>query len=225
MAARGLFQALKQWRGRGLRLGKWWLGHGKNREGEAGRRPWARPGKVELLLGAMYNREREEWRHGKLELGHGKEGGRRKGAPVMGEKKGALLLPAAERRGEGESAMGDCEPGPEKVPRPWRRGARLLGCSPAMEKSREGRGQGESWGVGVLPRSFCSCAHEAEKEEDGALVVCCWRKKKRGRGHHAIAGRGEEGRCCWAPARGRRRARQPWEEESSCALNRERSCA
>ena len=32
---------------------------------EAGRRPWARPGKMELLLGAMYNREREEWRHGK----------------------------------------------------------------------------------------------------------------------------------------------------------------
>jgi hypothetical protein len=66
MAARGLFQALKQWRGRGLRLGKWWLGHDKNREGEAGRRPWAWPGKVELLLGAMYSREREEWRHGKL---------------------------------------------------------------------------------------------------------------------------------------------------------------
>jgi hypothetical protein len=53
--------------------GKWWLGHGKNREGEAGRRPWVRPGKMELLLGAMYNREREEWRHGKLELGQGKE--------------------------------------------------------------------------------------------------------------------------------------------------------
>jgi hypothetical protein len=61
-----LFQALKQWRGRGLRLRKWWLGHGKNREGEAGRRPWARPGKVELLLGAMYSREREEGGHGKL---------------------------------------------------------------------------------------------------------------------------------------------------------------
>jgi hypothetical protein len=73
MAARCLFQALKQWRGRGLRLGKWWLGHSKNREGEAGRRPWARAGKMELLLGAMYNREREEWRHGKLELGQGKE--------------------------------------------------------------------------------------------------------------------------------------------------------
>ena len=28
---------------------------------------------MELLLGAMYNREREEWRHGKLELGQGKE--------------------------------------------------------------------------------------------------------------------------------------------------------
>jgi hypothetical protein len=50
--------------------GEWWLGHGKNREGEAGRRPWARPGKVELLLGAMYSREREEGRHGKL--GHGR---------------------------------------------------------------------------------------------------------------------------------------------------------
>ena len=41
--------------------------------------------------------------------------GRGQGAPVMGEKKGALLLPAAERRGEGESAMGDCELGPEKA--------------------------------------------------------------------------------------------------------------
>jgi hypothetical protein len=33
----------------------------------------------------------------------------------MGEKKGALLFPAAERRREGESAMGDCELGPEKA--------------------------------------------------------------------------------------------------------------
>jgi hypothetical protein len=33
----------------------------------------------------------------------------------MGEKKGALLFPAAEHRREGESAMGDCEPGPEKA--------------------------------------------------------------------------------------------------------------
>ena len=42
---------------------------------EAGRRPWARPGKMELLLGAMYNREREEWRHGKR-LSAGKKSGR-----------------------------------------------------------------------------------------------------------------------------------------------------
>jgi hypothetical protein len=27
------------------------------------------------------------------------------------------------------------ELGPEEMPRPWRRAARLLGCSPAMEKS------------------------------------------------------------------------------------------
>jgi hypothetical protein len=69
---------------------------------------------------------------------------------------------------------------PKEVPRPWRRGARLLGCSPAMEKSREGRGQGESWGVGVLPRSFCSCAHEAEgggaaaMPREGALERKVW---------------------------------------------------
>jgi hypothetical protein len=37
--------------------------------GEAGRRPWARPGKVELLLGAMDSREREEGRHGAGEQG------------------------------------------------------------------------------------------------------------------------------------------------------------
>jgi hypothetical protein len=38
--------------------------------------------------------------------------------------------------------------------------AGLLLAPPRM--SREGRGQGKSRGVGVLPRSFCSCAHEAE---------------------------------------------------------------
>ena len=40
---------------------------------QGGARSRARSGKVELLPGAMYNREREEWRHGKLELGQGKE--------------------------------------------------------------------------------------------------------------------------------------------------------
>ena len=83
-----------------------------------------------------------------------------------------------------------------------------------MEWNREGRGQGESWGVGVLPRSFCSCAHEAEKEEDGALVVCCWRKKKRGRGAP---------RHCW-PRGGRALllgASQRWKKGSAAMGGRE----
>jgi hypothetical protein len=52
---------------------------------------------------------------GESTQGGGGAMGRGQGAPVMGEKKGALLFPAAERRGEGESAMGDCELGPEKA--------------------------------------------------------------------------------------------------------------
>jgi hypothetical protein len=44
-----------------------------------------------------------------------------------------------------------------------RAGPAMAGLLPAPPRmSREGRGQGESRGVGVLPRSFCSCAHEAE---------------------------------------------------------------
>jgi hypothetical protein len=49
---------------------------------KGGARSRARSGKVELLPGAMYNREREEGRHGKLGLGHGKGGGRRKGSQL-----------------------------------------------------------------------------------------------------------------------------------------------
>jgi hypothetical protein len=81
---------------------------------------------------------------------------------------------------------------------PWRREGSSMG-----DLLRHGTREGGRWGAGGLL---------LEEEEEG-------------QGHRAIAGRGEEGRCCWAPARGGRRARQPWEEESSCALNRERSCA
>jgi hypothetical protein len=128
MAARGLFQALKEWRGRGLWLGKRWLGHEKNREGEASRRPWAWPGKVELLLGVMYNREREEGRHGAGEigegLGHGEASARcplqgkwssrprsRKGRRLGGAAQGGMRAPLAlGRRRAWEPSMGAAAP-------------------------------------------------------------------------------------------------------------------
>jgi hypothetical protein len=54
------------------------------------------------------------WRHG-WERGRWTSCCSPEGGAGHGEKKGALLFPAAERRREGESAMGDCELGPEKA--------------------------------------------------------------------------------------------------------------
>jgi hypothetical protein len=188
----------------------------------------------------MENREGVAGGKGRAACGHG---GKKKGRHRGSFNSGALGCWAAHR---GQQRKADAvQKGRSKLlagarARPWerrgrRKGSRLvetgelgsmqMWSSPFGAVAGGVHGCWPSRGIGVLPRSFCSCAHEAEKEEDGALVVCCWRKKKRGRGHRAIAGRGEEGRCCWAPVRGGRRARQPWEEESSCALNRERSCA
>jgi hypothetical protein len=87
------------------------------------------------------NRGRQmQWRKGaqncwpELGLGHGKEGGRRKGSRLveMGEL-GSMQM--------WSSPFGAVAGG-------------IHGCWPSR-------------GVGVLPRSFCPCAHEAEKEEDG----------------------------------------------------------
>jgi hypothetical protein len=61
----------------------------------------AQSGKVELLLGAMYNREREEGRHGK--------GRRELELELDGVKfsaMGALLLACRERGGEGHGEVG-----------------------------------------------------------------------------------------------------------------------
>jgi hypothetical protein len=146
MAAMGLFQALKQWRGRGLRLGEWCLGHDKNREGEAGCRPWARPGKVELLLCAMDNREREEGRHGSssAHLHEQRE-------ETVGENgEGPWLLAGRGARSREHTGRWRRH-GREAAP--WELGARLPACSRVGEGGRlllrEGEG-GREWRLGEL---------------------------------------------------------------------------
>ena len=184
----------------------------------------------------MENREGVAGGKGRAACDHG---GRRKGA-VEGastvERSAARLLTVDSRERQVQ----------------WRKGAQNYWPELGLGHGKEGEGgrgadwwrressapcrcgarhleqwQGASMAVGRAEASVCSqgASAPARTKQRRRKMVCCWRKKKRGRGHRAIAGRGEEGRCCWAPARGGRRARQPWEEESSCALNRERSCA
>jgi hypothetical protein len=84
-----------------------------------------------------------QWRKGaqncwpELGLGHGKEGGRRKGSWLV--------------------EMGEL-------------GSKQMWSSPFGVVAGGVHGCWPSRGVGMLPRSFCSCAHEAEKEEDGLLL-------------------------------------------------------
>jgi hypothetical protein len=68
-----------------------------------------------LMATAATKAGHPKWRRRAPRVGARAPWGGGQGASVMGEKEGALLFPATERRGEGESAMGDCEPGPEKA--------------------------------------------------------------------------------------------------------------
>jgi hypothetical protein len=117
-------------------------GKGRAACGHGGRRKGAVEGAstVERSAAGLLTVDRRgrqmQWRKGaqncwpELGLGHGKEGGRRKGSRLVEMWSSPFGVVAGG----------------------------VHGCWPSR-------------GVGVLPRSFCSCTHEAEKEEDGALVV------------------------------------------------------
>jgi hypothetical protein len=105
--------------------------------------------------------------------------------------------------------------------RPWRRQAPAGLVEGAPSAKEPGRGASMEEGapahlleLGRRNGGSAPARTGPEKEEDGALVVCCWRKKKRGRGHCAMAGRGEE--QAWVP----------WEEGSRapCALGKKAPC-
>jgi hypothetical protein len=109
------------------------------------------------------------------------------------------------------------------------------------------RGAGDELGVGVLPRSFCSCAHQAGKEENGAPAALLQGASAREEGAMASRWCGRAGRLP-TPYRGRchkggrhgregsgdlllwggvpstmvrRRIRAPWEKKAPCLLRGE----
>jgi hypothetical protein len=178
----------------GLQQGRWWLGHGKSREGEAGRRPWVRSGKVGACPGAQgeerhgsssahIQEQREEtvgengegrW----ILAGHGAGGRRARGEAleILGAMVGAEWLAPMEQGGTSsvpwieEGWMGTVS------------ATKPEGGAPMGKEDRECRPWRGCW------RPWSSCAL-------GKKVPCC----SRGRRRQGVG---------WSrPARGRRRKR------------------